>query len=573
MKLKYAIFAMTLSVCVLANIGVSAKTTVWGNIDEAGKVRVSVTSDKGRAVYAAYLLKPGAEVDSLPGQSHSADFVGLETVVIPADAETGFLSRDMTYTLGAEGTRGTYTVVLGGGELEGYILKLTYPDADVATAAATAVKTASDASALESVLNQYQEQAWSLDLKNDVYQSHRSVVLGNMVKILSSTAVTPAAVTQAFDRACILALLKNCDRNEIQDNLLLYEDMMGLDYADVVAENPDDTTAVFANLRRDEDLYTPADLERLVTASKAVRLLNQAGRDNVLTVLKDYNAVFNLDFGGDFVKVDPYEVAKRMGAGTKVYTSLNQVRSGFADAVAQALAAQDKNSNENSNGSRPSGGGFGGSGSIGKVTGPSPSQDELLTADKLAEIETDSAFLDLDTAQWAVPYIKYLAENNIMQGDGDGRFRPGSSILREEFLKLVIEAMHLTGNLNAADNFSDVETDAWYHPYVSVGVDLGIVTGISENWFGIGQEISRQDAAVMISRAFDVAGAQLYAISEPLSFVDEANIADYAKAAVSRLTEAGIINGYEDKSFLPENPILRSEAAKIIYTSIRGIIQ
>ena len=99
------------------------------------------------------------------------------------------------------------------------------------------------------------------------------------------------------------------------------------------------------------------------------------------------------------------------------------------------------------------------------------------------------------------------------------------------------------------------------------GVVNGVVNGIGNNKFGVGQKISRQDAAVMIQRAAKAKGITLGGEGN-LSFKDAKDIADYAKASVSELSNAKIINGFTDGTFKPNNSITRAETAKIVYSVI-----
>ena len=90
-----------------------------------------------------------------------------------------------------------------------------------------------------------------------------------------------------------------------------------------------------------------------------------------------------------------------------------------------------------------------------------------------------------------------------------------------------------------------------------------IVTGISENLFGIGENILRQDMAVMIYRALkDNNPASV--TEEESAFADFDNISDYAKEAVSFLESAGLISGAEDGKFNPDSFLSRAEAAVVI---------
>ena len=66
----------------------------------------------------------------------------------------------------------------------------------------------------------------------------------------------------------------------------------------------------------------------------------------------------------------------------------------------------------------------------------------------------------------------------------------------------------------------------------------------------------------MISRALAYKGV---ALGEKASgFADEAEFAGYAADAISTLAAAGVINGYDDKTFLPKKTASRAEAVVMI---------
>jgi len=116
----------------------------------------------------------------------------------------------------------------------------------------------------------------------------------------------------------------------------------------------------------------------------------------------------------------------------------------------------------------------------------------------------------------------------------------------------------------ASTEFADVASGAWYEPYVANAVIKGIAVGMDSTTFGIGRSITRQDAAVMIYRTVGAVGRPMNAVRAYVPFADEAQIAAYAKDAVTVLYEAGIINGKQD-GFAPTETCTRAEAAKMIY--------
>ena len=111
------------------------------------------------------------------------------------------------------------------------------------------------------------------------------------------------------------------------------------------------------------------------------------------------------------------------------------------------------------------------------------------------------------------------------------------------------------------EKFSDVKKNDWYFPYVSALGKAGIINGISDDYFGASENITREDICVIIARYMNLAenGAEG-------SFTDFNDISDYAVSAVKAMSEKGYINGYEDGTFRPKNPATRAETAKILYS-------
>jgi len=171
-------------------------------------------------------------------------------------------------------------------------------------------------------------------------------------------------------------------------------------------------------------------------------------------------------------------------------------------------------------------------------------------------------FVDLDTVMWAYEAISTLSDKNIINGKSEDRFAPNDLITREEFIKLVICALD-ENNSEGAVNFTDVSADAWYSGYISRAYEIGIVNGFEDGSFGVGKNITRQDIAVILCNALKYKDIDVQ--MGELGFTDNDNISGYAKESVSVLSEAGIINGYEDGSFQPQANTTRAEAAQLIF--------
>ena len=172
-------------------------------------------------------------------------------------------------------------------------------------------------------------------------------------------------------------------------------------------------------------------------------------------------------------------------------------------------------------------------------------------------------FSDMENFEWAKEAVEYLHKEGIVQGTGDAKFSPQDNITREQFTKMVVEFSGLKGDTDFM--FDDVLPDAWYCDYIKTAYSTGIIRGISNNIFGTGNSMTREDAVVVIARCMDIIGITADDMREYSIFSDENEIADYAKDSVETLYKKGIINGMEDGVFAPKAIVTRAQAAKMIY--------
>lgn len=208
------------------------------------------------------------------------------------------------------------------------------------------------------------------------------------------------------------------------------------------------------------------------------------------------------------------------------------------------------------------GGSLSGSGNlVNVVTSPTPTPTPTPTTDP----GSYGSFRDVPKDSWSYEYVEALAQEGIVSGY-DGLFHPGGSVTREEFVKMLLGALGIEAS-QMESSFSDVNANEWYAPYVATAAELGIVGGIGEGVFGVGQTITRQDMAVMVQRALEATGKTLAQEGEPKVFADADTISGYAASAVEMLVRAGVISGDENNYFHPNDSLTREQAAKIICLS------
>ena len=169
-----------------------------------------------------------------------------------------------------------------------------------------------------------------------------------------------------------------------------------------------------------------------------------------------------------------------------------------------------------------------------------------------------------DSDGWGGEYIENLYNRGIISGKGEKIFMPEDNITREEFVKLIVELFDYNDSTYYT-NFTDVNHDEWYYPYVAIAYKNNLINGIGSNLFGVGQNILRMDICKIIGSVMDAKGMKPAALHGEPSFNDGEQIADYALQSVTDMYKYGVVSGYDDGYFYPGNNATRQEAAKIIH--------
>ena len=173
-----------------------------------------------------------------------------------------------------------------------------------------------------------------------------------------------------------------------------------------------------------------------------------------------------------------------------------------------------------------------------------------------------------EQALWANDSINELYEAGIVNGVAPDTFEPDGNVTREQFAKMLVLSFGETEKVNG-NIFSDVSESEWFAPFVGLAKNMGVVNGVSETEFGVGQNITREQMAAMIYRAGCLMGYS--ADGTPKDFSDKDTISEYAIDAVNKLTAGKVINGMEDGTFRPQSTATRAEAACMIYNLLKSV--
>ena len=146
-------------------------------------------------------------------------------------------------------------------------------------------------------------------------------------------------------------------------------------------------------------------------------------------------------------------------------------------------------------------------------------------------------------------------------GYSDGTVRPNGRITRAEvatiFFRLLTDDARQR-NWSSENNFSDVSADKWYNNAVSTLCHMGVLGGYSDGTFRPNAPITRAEFAKIAVSFSQANGSAVY------SYFTDVKTTDWFAPYVTAAKDSGLIEGYSDGSFKPENRITRAEACAIV---------
>ena len=179
------------------------------------------------------------------------------------------------------------------------------------------------------------------------------------------------------------------------------------------------------------------------------------------------------------------------------------------------------------------------------------------------EIKTlNEVFSDVPPEHWAARAIRWAYENQITAGVGNGRFGIGETLTREQLVTFLCRAYQPGECQNpdhqASNTFTDVPEGHWAHSSIEWAANQGITTGVGNNRFGMGQELTRQQMVTFLYRA---ESSPTTAASGYQFFADLPQDADlWYQAPIGWAYQAGITGGVSQGTFGRGTALSREEA-------------
>lgn len=550
MKRKYAlIVALTIaaSMCT-ANVGAASVSDISG-----------VTVSEKQMVVKGSLNASGEQSVNCIVARAGADKTDLNSILFIREVKTDSNGDFAFYFVFDESAgQGEYSVrVSDGGSNVSEFDFTYYPYEDMITK----VENVASASELETILKDNSNSSVLGFLGIDTALLENSAVNSNeLVESLFNAAknynLSFDEMSDLYSKMTALAFINANQKGWLEKFNPMFESEK---YADIQSSAKKEW---LENKIYDNIVYSNTDsLDEKYEELSIIYLINSSGASELGTLIEKYQSKLGIAGKDYFSSYSSMSQAKKTvfisdfskAIKSKELSSYADFRQEFEKAVKDALSSPEGGSGSGSGG----GGKTGGSGSGGVSIGYSKPNGNTS--------ERNERFLDSATFGWAKTYIDYLADKNIISGFEDGTFRPNEPVTREQFVQIIVSAFKLKNGKNATINFTDVNSDDWYYDAICAAYENGIINGVSEDEFGVGGYITRQDAATILNRVSKEKINGNLPIKTAYKFADDNTISDYAKNSVYTMYHAGIINGIGNDIFAPAECCTRAQTAKMVY--------
>ena len=192
---------------------------------------------------------------------------------------------------------------------------------------------------------------------------------------------------------------------------------------------------------------------------------------------------------------------------------------------------------------------------------------DIIEIPKLVEIvDSSKLFTDVQANAWYKEYIDYAVTYGLLNGKGNGKMEPESTITRAEFVQVLANLAGVdTSNKIVSTSFSDVKSGQWYAPAVKWAAENGIVNGMTADIFAPDEKITREQMCTMLIRFIEnFKGITLEKKNDKKIFADDAEISSWAKDAVYKCQVGGLVSGVSATRFAPKSNANRASVATIM---------
>lgn len=186
-------------------------------------------------------------------------------------------------------------------------------------------------------------------------------------------------------------------------------------------------------------------------------------------------------------------------------------------------------------------------------------------------INNSKTFSDVTSNDWYNNAILFVNSRELFVGVSQTKFAPNLPMTRA-MLATVLYRLENDENIGAGNVFTDVLSGQWYSDGISWASLAGIVSGIGNGFFGVNDNITREQLAVFMYRYANYLGMDTIERGNTQRFLDAGETSPWANDAVRWAVGIGLMQG--DGTYLnPKGEALRAQVAAIVMRFIDFLVK
>ncbi|MDO7908642.1 S-layer homology domain-containing protein [Paenibacillus sp. JX-17] len=176
-------------------------------------------------------------------------------------------------------------------------------------------------------------------------------------------------------------------------------------------------------------------------------------------------------------------------------------------------------------------------------------------------------FEDVET-HWAKSAVNDMGSRMIVTGTTEGIFMPDQDITRAEFAAIMVRGLGVKLE-SGSTSFADISSSSWYAGAVETAYQYHLIQGFEDGTFRPNDKITREQAMKMIAQAMEVTGlsSKLSTVDTKLllnAFTDAEQVSAWAKSGLVNSLQGGLVSGRNEGKLAPKDNITRAEVAVLI---------
>lgn len=167
-----------------------------------------------------------------------------------------------------------------------------------------------------------------------------------------------------------------------------------------------------------------------------------------------------------------------------------------------------------------------------------------------------TGYSDIKVSNWAYGAVAAMSDKSIVKGYPDGSFKPGNTVTYGEFIKMALIA-------DSGQDAGNASSGHWALNYYNKALEQNYFTNYDISKGQLSDSITRSDMALIISSILGDVKIENY--DEIQKGIKDITYQTKHEYDITKAYASGILTGYTDSTFRPNQTLTRAESATVIY--------